>query len=258
MEVINLLCCKASAHRHCVLEALKSNDLCVYCRKVLDPQDIFDCTPQLKALSGQANVTQTTTLTELKAPPESNTSGEANFSQTTTLPELKAAPEAHMSQKEISANMNPPNILGEPPVQDEDMNPGKQPVEGEETSLSGHSTYGENNNNGLVFAPTCITCFNENKCLSMSKIQRVHQWENECLNSTGEYVIFPSGMFHCGYYNDKSNMIFIQAQLFCAPTKYSNVLRLSQSIMKGEGNNITQGHLDKSTLVELSDDLINN
>ncbi len=28
--------------------------------------------------------------------------------------------------------------------------------------------------------------------------------------------------------------------------------------MKGEGNNITQGHLDKSTLVELRDDLINN
>jgi hypothetical protein len=28
-----------------------------------------------------------------------------------------------MSQKEISANMNPPNILGESPVQDEDINP---------------------------------------------------------------------------------------------------------------------------------------
>jgi hypothetical protein len=82
-------------------------------------------------LSGQANVTQTTTLIELKAPPEANTSREAHVSQTTTLPELKAPPEAHMSQKEISANMNPPNILGEPPVQDEDMNPDEQPVEGE-------------------------------------------------------------------------------------------------------------------------------
>ncbi len=28
--------------------------------------------------------------------------------------------------------------------------------------------------------------------------------------------------------------------------------------MKGEGNNITLGHLDESTLVELRDDLINN
>ncbi len=97
MEVINLPCCKASVHRHCVLEALKSNNQCVYCRKVLNPQDGIDCTPQLKALSGQAYVTQTTTLTELKAPPEAKIPGEANVSQTTTLPELKAPPEAHMS-----------------------------------------------------------------------------------------------------------------------------------------------------------------
>ncbi len=155
-------------------------------QEVLDPQDIIDCTPQLKALSGQANVTQTTTLTELKAPPEANTSGEANVSQTTTLLELKAPPEAHMSQKEISANMNPPNILVEPPVQDEDMNSDEQPVEGEETSLSGHSSYSENDNNGLLFAPTCTTCFDKNKYISTSKKQCVHQWDNECLNSTGE------------------------------------------------------------------------
>ncbi len=105
MEVINLPCCKTSVHKHCVLEALQSNDQCVYCRKVLDPQDIIDCTPQPMALSGEAKVSQTTTLTELKAPPEANTSGEVNVSQITTLPELKAPPEANMSQKEISANM---------------------------------------------------------------------------------------------------------------------------------------------------------
>jgi hypothetical protein len=81
-----------------------------------------------------------------------------------------------MSQKEISANMNPPNILGEPPVQDKDMNPGKQPIEGEETSLSGHSTYGKNNNNGLLFAPTCITCFNENS---------ISQCPKKCVSTNG-------------------------------------------------------------------------
>jgi hypothetical protein len=99
MEVINLPCCKASVHRQCVLEALQSNNQCVSCRKVLDPQDIIDFTPQPKELSGEANVSQTTTLTELKAPPEANTSEEANVSQTTTLPELKAPPDANMSQK---------------------------------------------------------------------------------------------------------------------------------------------------------------
>jgi hypothetical protein len=61
----------------------------------------------------------------------------ANVSQTTSLPELKAPSEANMSQKEISANMNLPNTLGEPPVQDEDVNLHEQSVEGEERSLSG-------------------------------------------------------------------------------------------------------------------------
>jgi hypothetical protein len=163
-------------------------------------------------------------------------SGEANVSQATTLPESKATPEAHVSQKEISANMNPPNILGEPPVQDEEfvmkditqlsvpyMNPDKQPVEGEERSLPGISTYGKNKNNRLLFAPTCTTCFNKNKYLSMPKKKCGHQWNNECLNSTGEYF-FPLGMFHRGYYNDKANTIFIQAQLFCAQTEYTDAL----------------------------------
>jgi hypothetical protein len=52
-----------------------------------------------------------------------------------------------MSQKEISANMNPPNNFGEPPVQDKDMNLHKQPVEGEERSLSSISTFGQYKNN---------------------------------------------------------------------------------------------------------------
>jgi hypothetical protein len=43
----------------------------------------------------------------------------SEHSQTTTLTELKTPPEANISQKEISANMNPPIIFGEPPVQDE-------------------------------------------------------------------------------------------------------------------------------------------
>jgi hypothetical protein len=74
-----------------------------------------------------------------------------------------------MSQKEISANMNPQNILGEPPVQDEDMNLHEQPVEGEEWSLSGVSTFGRKKSNGLLFAPTGTTCFNVNKYLPTSK-----------------------------------------------------------------------------------------
>ncbi len=171
MGVINLPCCKTSVHRHCVLEALQRSNQCVYCRKVLDPQDIIDCNPQPKELSGEANVSQTTTFTELKAPPEANTSREANISQTTTLPELKSPPEANMSQKEMSANMNPPNNLGEPPVQDEDMDLHEHLVEGEERSLSGISTFGQNNNNGLylhLHAPLVLTRTSISQCLKKS------------------------------------------------------------------------------------------
>jgi hypothetical protein len=88
MGVINLPCCKASVHRYCVLEALQSNKQCVYCKKVLDPQDIINCTPQQKHFQERQTLPKTTRLPELKAPPEAN-----------------------MSQKDISTNMNPPIFL---------------------------------------------------------------------------------------------------------------------------------------------------
>jgi hypothetical protein len=57
MEIILLPCCKARVHRHCALDALKTNDQCVYCRKYLLPQDILDCSPIRMALSGDASNT---------------------------------------------------------------------------------------------------------------------------------------------------------------------------------------------------------
>jgi hypothetical protein len=154
--------------------------------------------------------------------------------------------------------MNPPNINLEPPVHDEVMNLHEKPVDGKERSLSNTSILGENDNNGLLFAPTCTTCLNENKYLLMSEKKCSHQWTNECLNRTGKYIIFPSEMYHRGYYNQKSNQIFTQAQLFCAPTGNTDVLRLPRSLMKAQGKQVTQGCLDESTLSELRDDLINN
>ncbi len=65
-------------------------------------------------------------------------------------------------------------------------------------------------------------------------------------------------MYHRRYYNQKSNKIFTQAQLFCAPTNDTNDLRLLRSLMKAQGQQVTRGCLDKSALSELRDDLINN
>jgi hypothetical protein len=45
MEITLLQCCKASVHRQCVLDALTTNDQCVYCRNYLSPQAILDCSP---------------------------------------------------------------------------------------------------------------------------------------------------------------------------------------------------------------------
>jgi hypothetical protein len=100
-----------------------------------------------------------------------------------------------MSQKEISANMNPPNILGEPPVQDEVMNLHEQPVESEERNLSGISTFGKNNNNGLLFAPTCTTCFNKNKYLSTSKKSAPMHGIMSALIALESMFFFPQGYF---------------------------------------------------------------
>jgi hypothetical protein len=139
---------QGQCHRHCVLESLQCNNQCVYCREVLDPQDIIDCTSQQKAFLGEVNVAQTNTLSEVKAAQESRMSGDAHISQhTTTVPGLKAPPEANMSKKEIAANMNPPNIHVEPPVHDEVANLHKKPVDGKDRSLSSMSLVGENNNN---------------------------------------------------------------------------------------------------------------
>jgi hypothetical protein len=91
--------------------------------------------------------------------------------------------------------MNPPNILGEPPVQDEDMNPDTQPVEGEERSLSGISTFDKNSNNGLFFALTCTTCFNKNKYLSTSKKSVSTNGIMSALIALESMFFFPQGCF---------------------------------------------------------------
>jgi hypothetical protein len=91
--------------------------------------------------------------------------------------------------------MNPPNILGEPPVQDEDINLHEQPVEGEERSLSSISTFGQNNNNGLLFAPTCTTCFNKNNYLSTSDKSVPTNGIMSALIALESKLFFPQGCF---------------------------------------------------------------
>ncbi len=55
--------------------------------------------------------------------------------------------------------MNLQTVLGEPPAQDEDMNLWEETGQDEESSLFSISTFAKNNDNGLLFAHTCTTCF---------------------------------------------------------------------------------------------------
>jgi len=96
------------------------------------------------ALSGDAS--NTTRSQEEIAAPESIMSGGAAPGGA-----LKAPPEATMSHEEIAANMNPHSFHEK------------------RTSLSSVSLVGEEDNNGLLFAPTCSTCFNANKYLLVSE-----------------------------------------------------------------------------------------
>jgi hypothetical protein len=75
------------------------------------------------------------------------------------------------------------------------MNPDKQPVEGEERSLSNFSIFGKNNNNELLFAPTCTTCFNKNKYLSSSKKSVSINWLMSALIALESMFFFPWGCF---------------------------------------------------------------
>ncbi len=117
-----------------------------------------------------------------------------------------------MSHEEVAANLNPPRIHFELSQHDDAMNMDETPLDDQKRSLSSVSIVGEEDNNGLLFAPTCSTCFNANKYLLVSEKKCSHEWINESLNNPGDYIVFPSKIYHRGYYNQKSNKIFTQAQ----------------------------------------------
>jgi hypothetical protein len=75
------------------------------------------------------------------------------------------------------------------------MNPDEQPVEGEERSLSIISTFGRNNNKGLLFAPTCTTCINKNKFLPTSKKSVSTNGMMSAVIALESMLFFPWGCF---------------------------------------------------------------
>ncbi len=70
----------------------------------------------------------------------------------------------------------------------------------------------ETDENGINFAPLCTPA-----CLGKYS-GCVHEQKKVQINTLGQYILFPSKWYHQGYYNDRSGMVFVTAQLFARPS----------------------------------------
>jgi hypothetical protein len=85
------------------------------------------------------------------------------------------------------------------------------------------------------------------------KIISIITWSHSHrLDKTGGYILFPLLCWHKGFYHDKFNKIFIQAQLFVAPLMGKDTGCLTYSIV---GQDFIDGNLDKSIVAELPHDV---
>ena len=79
-------------------------------------------------------------------------------------------------------------------------------------------------NNGLLIAASCDeTCFQKKgKCdnhdwvrVSQEKVKcDNHDWAEFILNLIGDYLVFPSMCYHCGFFSVKQRKTLVQVQLF--------------------------------------------
>ena len=101
-------------------------------------------------------------------------------------------------------------------------------------SMQDGSTY-ESDENGINFAPLCTQA-----CLGKDS-ECVHEQKRVQINSLGQYVLFPSKWYHQGYYNDRSGMVFVTAQLFARPSISPNS---SKSLRTNSNDELIEGWLE--------------
>ncbi len=81
----------------------------------------------------------------------------------------------------------------------------------DQTSNIDHSSDG----NGIMFAPMCKADVDSKCFTSCNKKICEHKVNAVKLDMVGDFVVFPSRIFHRGYYTVASNMTYYRAQLFC-------------------------------------------
>jgi hypothetical protein len=68
--------------------------------------------------------------------------------------------------------------------------------------------------NGIMLAPMCRGDGNE-KCFTSSNDKQCdHNVTTIKLDEVGDFVVFPSRFYHCGYYRIPSSKIYYTTQLF--------------------------------------------
>jgi hypothetical protein len=87
------------------------------------------------------------------------------------------------------------------------------------------------NGTGVCFASSCKAdpfhgCFNSTKQKLCA-----HSTDQIMLNNVGDYVIFPSNCFHCGYFSIQSNSVYYTAQMFATPSE-KTLGRISSNILQ--------------------------
>ncbi len=77
------------------------------------------------------------------------------------------------------------------------------------------------------------------------------------IDNLSDYIIFPSKCFHQGYFNDASNKIIVQAQLFARPIIAPDCDGLTCSLGHKEIDFI-ESNLNDDTVAALSNDILQN
>ena len=101
--------------------------------------------------------------------------------------------------------------------------------------------------------PIAKKCFWTNKYLTHGDKLCEHTWQPHRLDKTGGYILFPSLCWHKGFYHNKFNKTFIQAQLILAPLMGEDIGPLTRSF---SGKDFIDGNLDKSIIAKLTHNVI--
>ncbi len=101
--------------------------------------------------------------------------------------------------------------------------------------------------------PIAKKCFWTNKYLTHGDKLCGHTWQPHRHDKTGGYILFPLLCWHKGFYHNKFNKTFIQAQLFAAPLMGKVIGCLTCSFADKD---FIDGNHDKSIFAELTHDVV--